>query len=119
MNTNLLLLGAAILTGGVVSGFAGDVLLSPRAADNQIKYAPSEATMPATTATPAAAASTTTLSPRAADNQVVKVAGGSTQVNPAVTCAKNMTGSPKAIGACLENPKAMGPCLHSNTPPKK
>jgi hypothetical protein len=119
MKTKLLLLSAVILTGGVVNGFAGGVILSPHAAGNQIRYVPTESAAPITTAKPVASASTATLSPRAADNQVVKVAGGSTQVNPAVACAKNMTGSPKAIGACLENPKAMAPCLHSNVAPTK
>ena len=50
-----------------------------------------------------ATASDTLLSPRAAGNQIVTVAGQSNEVNPAVACAKNMNGTPKAVAECTSH----------------
>lgn len=108
---------AATLAMFAFSAVANDTLLSPRASDNQVRKSPAaDVTITTATATPAVRV---VMSPRAADNQVVKNAGGSTAVNPAEICAKKMTGSPKAIGACLENPKAMAGCKHTNTVSQK
>ena len=49
------------------------------------------------------AANTATVSPRAAGNQIKTVAGTNNDVNPAIACAKNMNGSPRAIQACIES----------------
>ena len=40
------------------------------------------------------------LSPRAQDNQIKTVKGANNDVNPALVCQKNMTGSPKAVAEC-------------------
>src|SRR5579872_710898 len=102
----LLTIGAVALTAITVNATASDVLLSPRAAGNQIKHVSgtnNDVNLVKTTGI--------TLSPRAAANQIAKVAGTNNDVNPALACAKNMTGSsPKAIQACAAHPPAPMPC---------
>ena len=110
--TNVLLLGALVLTAGILNSVAGDVFLSPRAKDNQIKIVadtPAATTTVTYTVTPASSA---TLSPKAGSSQVVKIVNGPTNdVNPAAVCMANMTGSPKAKQNCIENPKLMPGCM--------
>ncbi len=48
-------------------------------------------------------ANTATVSPRAVSNQIKTVAGTSNDVNPAIACAKNMNGTPKAVSECLSH----------------
>jgi hypothetical protein len=117
MKTKFFLLGAVTLVGFAFSAAASDALLSPRAKENQITKSPAANVTVAAPAT--APAVRVVMSPRAADNQIVKVAGSSNAVNPTAVCVKKMTGSPKAIGACLENPKAMAACQHTNAAVRK
>jgi hypothetical protein len=108
MKTKVLFLGA-VCAGFTFSSFAGDVFLSPRAQDNQIKIVRYQTGTPA----PAVAAIVVTapglLSPRAADNQLKTVSGTANETNPYLQCQKMMTGSPKAVQACADNP-AMPVC---------
>jgi len=94
----LITLGAAAFAAITINATAGNALLSPRAAGNQIQQV-SGTTGTANLAT----ASTATISPRAAGNQIKTVAGTSNDVNSGLACAKNMTASPKAIQACIES----------------
>jgi hypothetical protein len=101
---NLLLsIGAATLTAITINAGAYDLALSPRAAANQIKTAPA-----ATTVAQAAPATGIALSPRAAANQSATITGVVKDVNPALACRNAMTGSPKAVQACSDNPAMPG-----------
>jgi len=100
---NLLLsIGVAALTTITLSAIAGDIALSPRAAANQIQ------TVPGTTVAQAAPATAIALSPRAAANQSTTVTGIAHDRNPALACRNMMTGSPKAVQACSDNPAMPG-----------
>lgn len=96
--TVLLLLGVAALTTVAFTSSAADTALSPRAKDNQIIH------VQGTSAATATVASTAALSPRAAANQIQTVGGTNNDANPALACRKMMSGSPKAVGACSDNP---------------
>jgi len=84
---------------------ASDALLSPRAAENQIKIIPTTNTDPNL-----AAARTSSASPRVLDNQVKIVAGKSSAVSPSLDCVRYMSGTPKMISACADHPGAPMPC---------
>ena len=99
-------IGVAALAAITINVNASDALLSPRAAGNQIKAAPA-ATADGNLV---AANQNSTVSPRALGNQTTTVASVANDVNPAVACASNMKGSPKAIQACVEHPTAMSGC---------
>lgn len=101
MKTKVLLLGA-VVTAFAYSSFASDAFLSPRAKDSQIKVVTSSANTQGGTIT--YVTSTTQLSPRAADNQIKRVNGTNNDVNPYLACQKMMTGSPKAVQVCADNP---------------
>lgn len=107
MKTKLLL--SAMVAAFAVSTFAGDVNLSPRAKDHQIKVVKNLTEKTAPTIASAATASPKLLSPRAAGNQIAKVSGVANERNPYLECQKTMTGSPKAVQACIES-GAM-PCM--------
>jgi hypothetical protein len=94
----LITLGAAAFAAITINATASDTLLSPRAAGNQIQHVSG-------TANDVNLVNTTgiTVSPRTAGNQITKVAGTNGDVNPAIACAKNMNGSPKAVQACIES----------------
>jgi hypothetical protein len=104
MKTRILLTtnGAAALAAITLNVNASDVLLSPRAAGNQIKVAPG-----ITEAQPAPASQS--VSPRALGNQTTTVASVANDVNPVMECHK-MVASPKAIQACAANPAGMSGC---------
>jgi hypothetical protein len=116
MNTRILLttLGVAALTAITFNVSAGDALLSPRAAGNQINAAP------------AAAADlnlvtdnqSTAVSPRTLGNQTTTVASVANDVNPAIAC-RGMAGSPKAVQACAEHPATMPGCKAVTVAPLK
>jgi hypothetical protein len=96
-------LGVAALTTITFNAIAGDALLSPRAAGNQISRVAgvnNDANL--------VSADHYTVSPRVAGNQIAKVAGTNNGAT-AVTC-NNMAGTPKAIAACAEHPGASMPC---------
>src|SRR5208282_5373393 len=94
----LITVGVATLTAITINAGAYDIALSPRAAANQIK------TVPGTTLAQAAPATGIALSPRAAASKVSTVATVANDVNPALACRDAMTGSPKAVQACSDNP---------------
>jgi hypothetical protein len=103
MKTKILLLGA-IMTAFTYSTFAGDLFLSPRAKDNQIKITSDTTPGQVTTVAYQSPAAPALLSPRALGNQTKVVSGVNNDVNPALACRKMMTGSPKAVAACADNP---------------
>jgi len=92
-------LGVAALTTITFNTIAGDVLLSPRAAGNQIHRT---AGVNADANLVAADHYTVIVSPRATGNASTKVAGTGSEVNPVLACTK-MTASPKMIQACAES----------------
>ena len=94
----LLTLGAAAFTAITINATASAVSLSPRAAGNQIPHVSGTANDAITVA-----ANPATISPRAAGNQIVTVAGQSNEANPAIACAKNMNGSPRAVAECTSH----------------
>ncbi|MGA2686074.1 MAG: hypothetical protein ABSF51_13585 [Verrucomicrobiota bacterium] len=104
MKTRILLtvLGAAALATITLNVNAGNALLAPRAAGNQIKTAPVVSTV-------SAAPVINFASPRALGNQTVAVASVANDVNPTIAC-RNMMSSPKAIQACAVNSTAAMPC---------
>ena len=100
---NLLILAGTAGTLMTLNLFAGDVLLTPRAKDNQPKVGRSEAT-PSTVTSPVYAMGT----PRAADQQAKKTASAvDAQV---MSCARHMSSSPKAAGECASHPGAGMSC---------
>jgi hypothetical protein len=105
MKTQILLatIGAAILTAITLNANAGETLLTPRDAGNQIKVAPG-----ITAAQPATAAQA--VSPRALGNQAKTAASMASEVTPAMACVSHMSGSPKTIQACAEHPATMPGC---------
>ena len=94
----LITLGAAAFAAITLNVSASDALLSPRAAGNQIQRVSGTANDVNLVTSGAA-----TVSPRAAGNQIVTVAGTANEVNPAVACAKNMNGTPKAVAECTSH----------------
>jgi hypothetical protein len=103
MKTKVLLLGA-IVTAFTYSTFAGDLFLSPRAKENQIKIASDTTPGQVTTIVYQSPSTPVLLSPRAQGNQIQVVKGTNNDVNPALVCRKMMSGSPKAVAACADNP---------------
>jgi hypothetical protein len=108
MKTRILLttIGAALLAAITINVSAGEAYLTPRAAGNQIKRVAGLANDPNLVNTTGIVAA----SPRAAGNQTATVAGTNTETTPAMACARNMTGSPKTIQACVEHPGTMPGC---------
>jgi hypothetical protein len=104
MKTRILLtvLGAAALAAITLNVNAGDGLLAPRAAGNQIKTTP---VISAVSAVPAI----NFISPRALGSQNIAVASVANDVNPSIAC-RSMTASAKAIQACAVNSTAAMPC---------
>ena len=98
MKTTKVLLFGAVVTAFAFTTFGGDVQLSPRAKDSQIKVAPG------ITAAQPAQAGAVALAPRAQVNQIKTVSGVVTERNPYLECRNSMTGSPKAVQACADNP---------------
>ena len=99
MKTKVLLLGAVVAAFSFTS-FAAEPLLSPRAKDNQIKIVTNSVDPQGGPVTYATAATPELRSPRAQANQIKHVQGVNHEVNPALACQKNMTGSPKAVAEC-------------------
>lgn len=97
--TKVLLLGAVIAAFSFTS-FAAEPLLSPRQKDNQPKVVTSSISTQGGTVTYITSDSPALLSPRAKDNQTKVVKGVANDSNPALACAKTMTGSPKAVAEC-------------------
>ena len=94
----LITLGAAAFAAITINASASDASLSPRAAGNQTQQASGTANE-VKLVNPTG----TAVSPRAAGNQIVTVAGQSNEVNPAIACAKNMSGTPKAVAECVSH----------------
>jgi hypothetical protein len=108
MKTRILLttIGAAALAAITLNANASDALLSPRAAGNQIKHVSGIANDPNLVNT----TGIVVISPRTQGNQTTTVASVANDVNPAVACARNMNGTPRAIQACVEHPATMPGC---------
>jgi hypothetical protein len=94
----LLTIGAAAFAAITLNTYAGDAYLSPRAAGNQIQHASGTANDVNLVKTTGA-----TVSPRALASQTKTVAGVNNDVNPAIACAKNMNGSPRAVAECVSH----------------
>ena len=105
MNIRNLLITFGVAAIATVNVMAGEVALSPRATDNQIKVVPGTNTDPNLTAV-----GLRSTSPRFAENQIKTVAGKDTSVNPSMACARHMSGTPKAVTACAEHPGAEMAC---------
>jgi hypothetical protein len=108
-------ISAAALAAITINVNASDALLSPRAAGNQIKHVSGIANDPNLVNT----TGIVVISPRAQGNQATTVASVANDVNPAVACARNMNGSPKAIQACVEHPGTMPGCNPVTVAPLK
>jgi hypothetical protein len=106
MNTKVLLL-SAVVTAFAATSFAAEPLLSPRAQANQIVTTPASAGI-AVPAPVYVASAPALLSPRAQANQIQKVRGTDNNFNPALACRRMMSGSPKAVAACSDNPAMPG-----------
>lgn len=102
MKTKILLLGT-IITAFTMSAMATDALLTPRMKDNQPRVATSSVSTQGGTVSYITSDSAVLLSPRAKDNQSKIVAGVANDSNPALACAKNMNGTPKAISECASH----------------
>src|SRR5271165_2558910 len=101
MKSKVLLLGA-VFAAFASTSFAAEPLLSPRAADNQIKIATSSAVNPSVTVAYVAPA-TALVSPRAQGNQIKVAAGIANDSNPALACRNGMAGSPKVVAECSQH----------------
>jgi hypothetical protein len=105
MKTRNFLITLSVAALATVNVMATDALLSPRAAEQQIKMASGFNTDPDLTAS-----RPTSVSPRLFDNQIKTVAGKSSVVSPTLNCVRYMTGTPKQISACADHPGAPMPC---------
>lgn len=92
-------LGAVTVAAMAFNFNASAALLSPRAAGNQIMHTAGTNNDPNLVA--AGLSSLEFLTPRLAGTQVEVVSGSNNVVNPALACAKTMSGTPKAIQACV------------------
>src|SRR5436190_1019467 len=101
MKTRNLLITLSVAALATVNVLAADALLSPRAADNQIKTVGGPNNDPNL-----AVVNRSATSPRLLDNQIKSVAGTKSDFNPSLECTRQMTGSPKEIGACADHPGA-------------
>lgn len=102
----ILTIGAVALTAININATASDALLSPRAAELQIKHVSGTSNDPNL-----AANRNFAVSPRVLDNQIKKVTGSVNDFNPSLACVRNMTGSsPKAISTCADHPGTPMPC---------
>jgi len=95
----LITLGAAAFAAITINASASDASLSPRAAGNQVQHVSgvnNDANLVNTT-------SIVLVSPRAAGNQLTAAARTPNDLNPAIACAKNMNGTPKAVAECVSH----------------
>ena len=103
MKTSILLtLGAVAFAAITINANANDLALSPHAKGAQTQIVAGTNNDQAVAKTSAVA-----LSPKAAGSQIAKVSGTNNDPN-ALACRKQMTASPKAIGACADNPNMPG-----------
>ena len=100
MKTTFLLLGAVALTAMTLTAADYKITRSPRAAENQIRRVAGTDN----DVVLVKADQTVFQSPRANSNQINKMAGVANEINPALVCRNMMTGSPKAVAACADNP---------------
>lgn len=105
MNTRNLLITLSVAALSSINVMASNVLLSPRALDNQPKAAVAD-NSDVNLAAPGLASA----SPRVLDNQVKTVPGKSAAVTPSMACTRHMAASPKIIGECADHPGAAMPC---------
>lgn len=107
MKTTFLLVGAMV-TSFALSSFAAEPLLSPRAHENQIKISAGAVDTQGGGVAYASPTASVALSPRAENNLIRVVAASGNEVNPALVCQKNMTGSPKAVAQCIASGNMAG-----------
>jgi len=100
MKNTFLLLGAAALAAMTLNAADYTITRSPHATDNQIRRMAGTDTG----AVLVKADQAVLLSPRAASNQIKIAAGVAKETNPALACRSMMTGSPKAVAACADDP---------------
>src|SRR5438874_729366 len=105
MKTRNVLITLSVAALAAVNVMAADALLSPRAKDNQTKIVAGTNNDPNLAVVNGSAAS-----PRLLDNHIKTVAGTSSDFNPSLECTRQMTGSPKEIGACADHPGAAMSC---------
>ena len=105
MKTRNLLITLSVTALATINVLASDALLSPRAAENQIKISSATNNDPNL-----AAARWNSASPRVLDNRIKTVAGNSSGVSPSLECVRYMSGTPKIISACADHPGAPMPC---------
>ena len=98
MNTKVLFLGVVVAAFSF-SAMAAAAPFSARAQSNFPPASHSAVTTPGVTIT-YVAASTSLLSPRAQANQSHVIKGVVNEINPALTCQKTMSGSPKTVAEC-------------------
>lgn len=104
MKTRKLLITLSVAALATVNALSADALLSPRAADHQVKIQPVSNDDPILTSGLASS------SPRLLDNQTKTVAGKSATVTPSLQCTRHMSGTPKDISSCADHPGASMPC---------
>ena len=117
MKTSKVLLLGAVVAAFTFTSFAAEPLLSPRAQDNQIKVVSSTVATPSITVAYVDSGAAL-LSPRAQGNQSKVLKGTHNEVNPALVCLKNMSGSPKAIAECAAHSTMPG-CQSMTVAPLK
>ena len=100
MKNTILLLGAVALAAMTLDAADYKITHSPRAADNQIRRVAGTDTGVVLVKTD----KTVLQSPRVASNQINIAAGAANETNPALACRSMMTGSPKVVAACADNP---------------
>jgi hypothetical protein len=105
MKTRHLLITLGVAALATMNVMASNALLSPRAAEQQVKTATGFNTDPNL-----AANRPISVSPRVLDNQIKTVAGVDGAVNPTMNCTRYMGGTPKMISACADHPGAPMPC---------
>jgi hypothetical protein len=106
MKTSILLtLGAVAFAAITINATAADVLLTPRAAGNQIKTFAGIYNDPNLVSVDHY---TVVISPRANGNQLTTSRGTNDDVNPAAICAKSMNGTPKMVAECTSHTTMQG-----------
>jgi len=108
MKNLLVTLGVAALA--TMNVMAADALLSPRAAEQQIK------SPVAYNNDPNLVVVLSSVTPHVHDTAIITAAGKDTAVTPASICIRRMAGSPKIVGACADHPGSPMACCSADAP---
>ena len=115
MKIHTLVIALSVATLAAVNVISSDVMLSPRAADNRVSKTTGFNNDPNFTGN-----GPTAVVPHIADTQNKTVAGKSDKATPSTTFTGRKNGSPKAIGACADQPgSAMSCCSAPAVTPVK